>query len=557
MGRISSPCRHAGTGRNRLSAAAAFNRRNMEKIFNTAGTCFPDRHYMVNLTEKLEQIAQMVDNGRYFCINRARQYGKSTILHGLAKMLSKKYIVFSLSFQRMSTAKFRDEDTFCRAFINRIKQSSDAANLPESSRAYLEQLFHRLADDTRPLDLTDMFDCISEFCVHSPVPAVLIIDEVDNACSNQIFVDFLGQLRDLYLNRETAAAFQSVILAGVYNVKNLKLKIGSDAGQRYNSPWNIADDFTIDIGFQADEIKGMLLEYEAVHHTGMDADAVSRLIFDYTDGYPYMVSRICKLTDERVAGAEAHPHKKDAWTKSGILEAVRILTKESNTLFDDMIKKLDEYPELRNTIYHILFHGIPYPFEIDNPTINIGCMFGFIKEEQNFAVVANRIFEIKLYNLFLSEQHDDIRLSSTEIKSQFFVGGMLQMDLVMKKFYEYFQEICQNSSDKFIEDEGRRIFLMFLRPIINGAGNYYVEARTRDRTRTDIVVDYKGTQFIIELKIWHGDSYLRRGRRQLFDYLDLYQQKRGYLLSFNFNKNKKTGISEINYEGKWIMEIVV
>ena len=33
------------------------------------------------------------------------------------------------------------------------------------------------------------------------------------------------------------------------------------------------------------------------------------------------------------------------------------------------------------------------------------------------------------------------------------------------------------------EENGRRFFLLFLKPIINGVGNYYVEARTRDMRR--------------------------------------------------------------------------
>lgn len=31
-----------------------------------------------------------------------------------------------------------------------------------------------------------------------------------------------------------------------------------------------------------------------------------------------------------------------------------------------------------------------------------------------------------------------------------------------------------------------------LKPIINGIGNYYIEAQTRDGRRTDIIVDYLG-----------------------------------------------------------------
>lgn len=109
--------------------------------------------------------------------------------------------------------------------------------------------------------------------------------------------------------------FQAVILAGVYDIKNLKLKLHPDEESKYNSPWNIAEDFNMNLSFNPKEIAGMLMEYEADYSTGMDILAVSQWIYDYTGGYPYMVSRICKLLDERIAGTADFPEKKDAWTR--------------------------------------------------------------------------------------------------------------------------------------------------------------------------------------------------------------------------------------------------
>ena len=60
-------------------------------------------------------------------------------------------------------------------------------------------------------------------------------------------VTFLGMLRRKYLTRRAEPTFQSVILAGVHDVKNLKLKMRPDAEHQYNSPWNIAADFTVDM----------------------------------------------------------------------------------------------------------------------------------------------------------------------------------------------------------------------------------------------------------------------------------------------------------------------
>ena len=70
-------------------------------------------------------------------------------------------------------------------------------------------------------------------------------------------------------------------------------------------------------------------------------------------------------------------------------------------------------------------------------------------------------------------------------------------------------------------------------------------------------MDYLGEQFIIELKIWHGEEYNERGEQQLTDYLDYYHKDKGYMLSFNFNKKKEIGVKEIHIGDKTIVEAVV
>lgn len=65
------------------------------------------------------------------------------------------------------------------------------------------------------------------------------------------------------------------------------------------------------------------------------------------------------------------------------------------------------------------------------------------------------------------------------------------MELVLQKFVEHFNSIYGGNTVEFDEEEGRRRFLLYLRPIINGTGNYYIEAQTRDARRMDVVVDYR------------------------------------------------------------------
>lgn len=143
----------------------------MAKKFCTTGTCIPEKNYMVDLSNKIQQIInQYIESGQYFTINRARQYGKTTLLYLLEKELRKQdYLVLSLSFEAA--------------------------------------------------------------------------DEVDKSSDNQIFLSFLGLLREKYLKCQQGkdVTFHSVILAGVYDIKTLKLKLHPQEESKYNSLWNIAD----------------------------------------------------------------------------------------------------------------------------------------------------------------------------------------------------------------------------------------------------------------------------------------------------------------------------
>lgn len=139
-----------------------------------------------------------------------------------------------------------------------------------------------------------------------------------------ISMDFLAQLRGYYINRSRFATFQSVILAGVCDIRNLKRKMRPEEEHKDNSPWNIAADFDIDMSFSTEEINDMLLDYASEQELEMDTKLIAREIHDYTSGYPYLVSRICQLLDEMYKAGMY-----DAWSHTGLLEVVRKLVRES------------------------------------------------------------------------------------------------------------------------------------------------------------------------------------------------------------------------------------
>ena len=350
-----------------------------------------------------------------------------------------------------------------------------------------------------------------------------------------------------------------MILAGVYDIKNLKLKIRSNEEHQYNSPWNIAADFKVSMSFSATQITDMLEEYEADYRTGMDITAVAEEIYQYTSGYPYLVSAICKCLDEDIPDRSGFEDDSNVWNKEGIAEAVKLLLNARVPLFGSMMRHVGEYSELKKMLYVILFQGERIAYNPDNKAIELACMFGYAVNDNGSVRIANRIFETRLYNFFLSEEELSSAISRAAKRdgSLFISNGTLDMDKVLEKFVEYFTDIYSDNDEKFVETYGRKFFLLYLKPIINGRGNYYIEAQTRDARRTDVIVDYAGEQFVVEMKIWHGNEYNERGEQQLAEYLDYYHQRKGYMLSFNFNKKKETGVRTVTVGDKVIVEAVV
>lgn len=186
-------------------------------------------------------------------------------------------------------------------------------------------------------------------------------------------------------------------------------------------------------------------------------------------------------------------------------------------------------------------------------------MFNFVKEYQGATLIYCRIFETWLYNLFISNAKDTSIYQQGEYdKPRFVHDGYLDMRLLLERFCVHFNEIYRpGHDDEFVENNGRQIFLTYLRSVINGIGNYYCEAQTRDLTRTDVIIDYLGQQYVVELKIWRGEAYNERSELQLSEYLDYYHLQTGYMLSFCFNRNKQPGLHEVVIGDKKLYEVVV
>lgn len=512
------------------------------KKFNTTGPCVPQYHYMADVRNKIDHIIkEYVEQEEYFTINRARQYGKTTTLYLLQENLKDRCVVLSISFEGKE-----EYFTSLRNFAEGLNLSFCKAL--KKSHLALSAIFQDPI--IQPLAMEEIGERVTALCEQAGKPIILMIDEVDKAADNQVFLSFLGMLRERYLRRRIGGdkTFDSVILAGVHDIKNLKMKLHADEGQTYNSPWNISAVFEVDMGFSVEEIESMLQEYEDDTHAGMNMRQMAQGLREYTGGYPFLVSCLCKLMDEKGL----------RWDKGGLHIAVKELLRTNNTLFDDVIKNIRNHQEFSDLAEQIVLQGAQVAFEIRNPIIQQGVMYGILKEQDGKTAVSNVLFETLIINYFVSVRSTYALTSSKYVESgQYVQNGMLDMELVLHRFSTFMKAEYRDEDGTFIESHGRLLFLSFLRPIINGTGHYAVEPQTRKNNRMDLQVFYGNQEMIVELKVWHGEKYEQSGYDQLVRYLEARGVEKGYMLSFCDNRETPREDRTFQYQGHEICEVII
>ena len=520
----------------------------MEKEFNVTGLCFPDQHYMADVSKKLDNVIKMVDKGLYFIINRPRQYGKTTTLYGICDRLVKTgdYIVFNMSFEGIGDEMFENEAVFAKGFVE-LMATHATVSAPEYAGWLLEQA-------AQMNGLKSLSNLITQFLDTVGKKVVVLIDEVDQSSNNQLFISFLAILRNKYLQRKAFKTFHSVVLAGVHDVKSLKLKLRPNEEQKRNSPWNIAAEFTVDMNLQPSEIRPMLDEYCLDKGVKMDVFNVADILFYYTSGYPFLVSKICKIMDESILPQKAIQE----WTDEDLSKAIQQLVKEDNTNFESLTKNIQNNKELYDLVYQVVIDSEQIPYNKFNPSVNFGVLYGIFVKQNNRIAIHNRIYQEVLLDYMTTEMYIDQLNKGADFGAGFKNRDKsINMEAVLIKFQAFMREQYSRKDRTFLERNGRLVFLAYLKPIINGSGYDFKEPQISDERRLDIIITYLQHRYLAELKIWRGKEAHKEGLAQLTDYLDRLALTEGYLVIFDHASVKEWKNEWVEEDGKRIFVVWV
>ncbi len=510
----------------------------MVKEFNITGSCSPARHYMADTSGKLAQIVKMVEAGRYFVINRPRQYGKTTTLYSLTQMLNGigEYLAFDTTFEGIGEEGYANTATFCRRFLMLLAESARHHKWLELA-VFIESQFEVTQQ------MGDLGTFITALAEKTDKKIVLLIDEVDKSANNQLFLDFLGVLRSKFLQASDGRTktFHSVILAGVHDVRNLKAKIRPDEVAQLNSPWNIATEFKVDLSLQPSEIKPMLDDYCRETGATMNTAEIAERLFDYTSGYPFLVSKLCKMLDEEIMPEKNSQH----WTDDDLEIAVSRLVQEENTNFESLTKNLENNPELYKLVYDMVVEGFQMSFAVLDPIVKLGLLYGIFKNGRGLQI-HNAIYrEVILNYMIFKEERTNNDIQRSPKSTYTLPGNRLNLELLLTRFQEFMREQHSKHDLEFLERHGRLIFLAYLKPILNGAGYTFKESQISEERRLDVAITFFQHKYVAELKLWRGPKAHKAGLLQLHDYLDRLHLKEGYLVIFDHSAEK-------TWERKWI-----
>jgi predicted AAA+ superfamily ATPase len=153
----------------------------MKKDFNITGTCRPNEHYMMDDSRRFAAIMDFVERGKYFVINRPRQYGKTTMLFALLRALGKRedYLPIKMNFQGISQSHYESSDAFAQFFFKELKGELQRAN-GEFSEAQMQTI--------APIQtLDDLSERITQIVKMTAKRLVLLIDEVDASSNYELF----------------------------------------------------------------------------------------------------------------------------------------------------------------------------------------------------------------------------------------------------------------------------------------------------------------------------------------------------------------------------------
>lgn len=516
----------------------------MARIFNIAGPCIPDKHYMLPPTKRIREVYPLIEQEEYFVLHAPRQSGKTTFLQHLADEINQRGERLALY---VSLEEIQGLQTRQQAVPATIRAIADWANDEQDLKLKDDFILQFIRED--PSGALGKF--LRAWCAQLLKPLVLLLDEVD-CLTDDALISVLRQLRAGYIRRTKSPFPSTIALVGMRDLRDYRRKIRPDEESLETaSPFNIMAGSLTLRDFTPDEIATLYSQH--TEETGqVFGPGVLERAYELTHGQPWLVNALARHCVCELVSDASQPISLEH-----IDRAKEDIILKRPTHLDSLMARLRE-ARVQRVIEPILDGG-ELTVDPDNDDYLLTRDLGLIREEAATTVISNAIYR-EVIPRFLNAltQLDDALPNAGAFSAP--DGGIAMLDL-LRTFQQFWRENSEIWLDRYAYREaGPHLVLQaYLQRIVNANGTITREYAAGSG-RLDLCITQRQYRYAVEIKAIRPHRGLERtqkeGLDQLCEYLDRLGLTEGCLLIFDQRKGRswddRIYERQIEHQGKTI-----
>lgn len=492
-----------------------------KRIFNVAGPCIPDEHYMLDARERCRELLDLIASKQFFVIHAARQTGKTTLLNELEQDLNAGEAYYALYCSLESVQPFTDPHEGIPAVIEAVR-----------SAMYYHPVLkkHEFAPTFEKASVSSVVkDASAELANALDRPLVVLFDEAD-CLSNGTLISFLRQLRDGYVNRTRIPFIHACALVGMRNIRDYKATLRDDRETLGSaSPFNIVKRALTLVNFSRGDVAELYGQHTSDTGQHFRQAAIDRAFY-WTDGQPWLVNAIACEAVEEICRRDTSIEI----TGEMIDRAAHTIIMRRDTHIDSLLERLKE-PRVRRVVEPIIL-GNQITAEYLSDDLAFCLDLGLLKQEGGLLKPANPLYAEVIGRVLSYGAQQTMLAAEIGHDAPFYIDDNRRFDMrvMLAEFQQFWRENSESWRDRFDYREAapHLILMGFLQRVLNGGGRV-IREMAAGSGRLDLCVEYGGKRYPIELKIHRGEKTVPDGLRQLGRYLDQLGEPEGWLIVFD------------------------
>jgi hypothetical protein len=495
----------------------------MARLFNTAGPCKPEDHYMLPPERRIPEVRRFIEEKLYFVIHAPRQVGKTTCFLALADELQRegRYAALYVNIEPAQAAGANVELGISSVLYS--IQSAAARQLPPELQPEPAQSFAAVPPTNR------LAESLTRWAERSPLPVVLFVDEID-ALLDETLIAVLRQIRGGYPGRP-AHFPQSIALIGLRDVRDYKLRVRPDQDSLgSSSPFNIKVESLTIRNFTAEEVAELYEQHHKETGQRFEPEALE-LAWHLTRGQPWLVNALARQAVEKQV-----PDRSVPITARDLELAKEALIERRDTHLDSLIERLRE-PRVRRIIEPIVAGESIFGDRIEDDAAFVEDL-GLVERQLGQALrIANPIYhEVIPRALAFGTQIGIPHETRWYVRPD----GNLDLDGLLEAFVGFWKQRAEAllAAQPYHEAAPHLVLMAFLQRIVNGGG-FIDREYAVGSGRMDLCLRWPhpgGVQReAIEIKVWRDKQAdpLHEGLEQLSAYLARLGLDHGVLVLFD------------------------